>query len=89
MIFAERVCAFVSPSLHWFLSKVSLTLKKLRQQVEAPFLLFHVTHLGIDVKVRKFDLCATTYIKEVTMKSLEFKGQTLTSHDPGSVVFWM
>lgn len=66
-----------------------LTLKKFREQEEAPFLLLHVTHLGIDVRVRKFDLCATTYIKEVTMKSLEFKGQTLTSQDQGSLVIWM
>lgn len=66
-----------------------LTLKKFREQEEAPFLLLHVTDLGIDVRVRKFDLCATTYIKEVTMKSLEFKGQTLTSQDQGSLVIWM
>lgn len=65
-----------------------LTLKKLREQEEAPFLVLHVTDLGIDVRVRKFDLCATTYIKEVTMKSLEFKGQTLTGNDRGSLV-WM
>lgn len=67
-----------SPGLRWLLLKALLTLKKLREQEEFPFLVFHVTHLGIDVKVKKFDMCATTYIKEVTMKSLEFKGQTLS-----------
>lgn len=72
-----------------FLSKAVLTLKKLRAQDETPFLVLHVTHLGIEVRVRKFDLCATTYIKEVTMKSLEFKGQTLTSGHQGCVVIWM
>lgn len=78
MFFSDWVCALVSLSRRCFLSKASLSLKKLREQEEEPFLILHVTHLGIDVKVHKFDLCATTYIKEVTMKSLEFKGQTLT-----------
>lgn len=65
-----------SSGLCWFLLKALLTLKKFKEQEEFPFLVFHVSHLGIDIKVRKFDMCATTYIKEVTMKSLEFKGQT-------------
>lgn len=67
-----------SSGLCWFLLKALLTLKKFREQEEFPFLVFHVSHLGIDIKVKKFDTCATTYIKEVTMKSLEFKGQTLS-----------
>lgn len=40
-------------------------------------MVFHVAHLGIDTQVRKYNLCATMYIKEISMKSLEFKGQGL------------
>lgn len=71
------LCHLTNSSLCWFLLKALLTLKKFKEQEEFPFLVFHVSHLGIDIRVRKFDLCATTYIKEVTMKSLEFKGQTI------------
>lgn len=76
-VFLYKKCfVILSKYLRWFLSKALLTLKKLREREEFPFLVFHVTHVGIDIRVRKFDMCATTYIKEVTMKSLEFKGQT-------------
>lgn len=55
-----------------------LSLKKRSDQREAPFLVFQLDQLGIHTKVRRFDLCATTYIRQVSMKSLEFKGQTGT-----------
>lgn len=61
-----------------FLFKLLLTLKKPKEQKESPFLVFHVAHLGIDTKVRKYDMCATTYINKITMKCLEFKGQQTT-----------
>lgn len=61
----------------WFLFKVLLTLKKPKEQGESPFLVLQVSHLGIDTRVRKFEMCATTYIKEITMKCLEFKGLSL------------
>ncbi|XP_029702157.1 vacuolar protein sorting-associated protein 13C isoform X2 [Takifugu rubripes] len=80
--------------LDFKIKEALLTLKKFREQEEFPFLVFHVSHLGIDIKVRKFDMCATTYIKEVTMKSLEFKdqsGQPLclisSSVEPGAELF--
>uniref|UniRef100_A0A673BWJ4 Vacuolar protein sorting 13 homolog C n=1 Tax=Sphaeramia orbicularis TaxID=375764 RepID=A0A673BWJ4_9TELE len=47
------------------------------KQQESPFLVLHFARLGIDTKVRKYDTCATIYIKEITMKCLEFKGQRL------------
>uniref|UniRef100_A0A8C3A5N3 Vacuolar protein sorting 13 homolog C n=1 Tax=Cyclopterus lumpus TaxID=8103 RepID=A0A8C3A5N3_CYCLU len=59
---------------------VLLTLKKPREQEESPFLVFHVAHLGINTKVRKYDTCATTFINKITMKCLEFKGQSLWSN---------
>lgn len=58
------------------LVKVLLTLKKPTEVKESPFLLFHIAHLGIDTKVRKYDMCATMYINKITMKCLEFRGQS-------------
>ncbi|KAM9366322.1 intermembrane lipid transfer protein VPS13C [Symphorus nematophorus] len=58
--------------LNFEIKEVLLTLKKPREQKESPFLVFHVAQLGIDTKVRKYDMCATTYIKKITMKCLEF-----------------
>ncbi|XP_047187417.1 vacuolar protein sorting-associated protein 13C isoform X3 [Scophthalmus maximus] len=59
--------------LNFEIKEVLLTLKKPRDGTETPFLVFHVAHLGIDTKVRKYDMCATTYINKITMKCLEFK----------------
>ncbi|XP_050931802.1 LOW QUALITY PROTEIN: intermembrane lipid transfer protein VPS13C [Lates calcarifer] len=59
--------------LNFEIKEVLLTLKKPREQKESPFLVFHVAHLGIDTKVRKYDMCATMYIKKIAMKCLEFK----------------
>ncbi|XP_067454112.1 intermembrane lipid transfer protein VPS13C isoform X1 [Thunnus thynnus] len=59
--------------LNFEIKEVLLTLKKPREQKESPFLVFHIAHLGIDTKVRKYDMCATTYINKITMKCLEFK----------------
>ncbi|XP_032413243.1 vacuolar protein sorting-associated protein 13C isoform X9 [Xiphophorus hellerii] len=56
--------------------EVLLSLKKCPDQQEAPFLVFQLDQLGIHTKVRRFDLCATTYIRQVSMKSLEFKDAT-------------
>ncbi|XP_051234052.1 intermembrane lipid transfer protein VPS13C isoform X4 [Dicentrarchus labrax] len=58
--------------LNFEIKEVLLTLKKPREQKELPFLVLHVAHLGIDTKVRKYDMCATTYINKITMKCLEF-----------------
>lgn len=55
-----------------------LTLKK---QQEKPFLVLQVSHLGIDTKVRKYDMCATTYIRKIGVKCPEFKGRTHPSGD--------
>ncbi|XP_030269125.1 vacuolar protein sorting-associated protein 13C [Sparus aurata] len=59
--------------LNFEIKEVLLTLKKPREQKESPFLVFQVAQLGIDTKVRKYDMCATTYINKITMKCLEFK----------------
>ncbi|XP_053284291.1 intermembrane lipid transfer protein VPS13C [Pleuronectes platessa] len=59
--------------LNFEIKEVLLTLKKPREKTETPFLVLHAAHLGIDTKVRKYDMCATTYIKKITMKCLEFK----------------
>uniref|UniRef100_A0A8D3DRE7 Vacuolar protein sorting-associated protein 13C n=1 Tax=Scophthalmus maximus TaxID=52904 RepID=A0A8D3DRE7_SCOMX len=57
--------------LNFEIKEVLLTLKKPRDGTETPFLVFHVAHLGIDTKVRKYDMCATTYINKITMKCLD------------------
>uniref|UniRef100_A0A8C4NUD4 Vacuolar protein sorting-associated protein 13C n=1 Tax=Dicentrarchus labrax TaxID=13489 RepID=A0A8C4NUD4_DICLA len=57
--------------LNFEIKEVLLTLKKPREQKELPFLVLHVAHLGIDTKVRKYDMCATTYINKITMKCLD------------------
>ncbi|XP_034535087.1 vacuolar protein sorting-associated protein 13C-like, partial [Notolabrus celidotus] len=59
--------------LNFELKEVLLTLKKPIQQKESPFLVFHVAQLGIDTKVRKYDMCASTYIKKITLRCQEFK----------------
>ncbi|XP_076592336.1 intermembrane lipid transfer protein VPS13C isoform X4 [Chaetodon auriga] len=59
--------------LNFEIKEVLLTLKKPKELKESPFLVFHVAHLGVDTKVRKYDMCATTYVNEITMKCLEFK----------------
>lgn len=60
--------------------KVLLTLKKPKEQKESPFLVFHVANMGINTKVRKYDMCAATYIRKIALKCLEFKGQSVTAH---------
>ncbi|KAM3877457.1 intermembrane lipid transfer protein VPS13C [Diretmus argenteus] len=62
----------VNVLLNFEIKEVVLMLKKPREQKECSFLVLHVAHLGIDTKVRKYDMCATTYIKKITMKCLEF-----------------
>lgn len=54
--------------------KVLLTLKKPGLDDQSAFLAFHVTQLGLDTKVRKFDLCAAAYIRELDLSCPEFKG---------------
>ncbi|KAG7254044.1 hypothetical protein CRUP_006971, partial [Coryphaenoides rupestris] len=51
---------------------VILKLTKLQGKKESAFLVLHMTHLGIDTKVRKCDIGATTYIKNISVKCLEF-----------------
>ncbi|XP_038556520.1 vacuolar protein sorting-associated protein 13C isoform X2 [Micropterus salmoides] len=63
----------VNVLLNFEIKEVLLTLKKPREQKESPFLVFHVAHLGINTEVRKYDMCATTYINKITMKCLEFE----------------
>ncbi|XP_062417926.1 intermembrane lipid transfer protein VPS13C isoform X6 [Pungitius pungitius] len=55
------------------IKELLLTLKKPGEQQDSPFLVFHVAQLGINSKVRKYDMCATTFVNKVTMKCLEFK----------------
>ncbi|XP_071346078.1 intermembrane lipid transfer protein VPS13C isoform X2 [Trachinotus anak] len=59
--------------LNFEIKEVLLTLKKPMEQKESPFLVFNIAHLGINTKVRKYDMCATIYINKITMKCLEFK----------------
>uniref|UniRef100_A0A1A7WXB8 Vacuolar protein sorting 13 homolog C n=1 Tax=Iconisemion striatum TaxID=60296 RepID=A0A1A7WXB8_9TELE len=59
--------------LDFEVKEVLLSLKKSIEQKESPFLVFQLDHLGINTKVRKYDMSATTYIRKVSMKSLEFK----------------
>lgn len=63
----------ISVLLNFEIKEVLLTLKKPREQEDSPFLVFQIAHLGIDTKVRKYDMCATAYIKKITMRCLEFK----------------
>ncbi|XP_018619206.2 vacuolar protein sorting-associated protein 13C isoform X1 [Scleropages formosus] len=52
--------------------EVVLKLKKTRNQRECPFLVLYVDHVGIDTRMRQYDMCAATYIKKITLKCLEF-----------------
>ncbi|XP_057184501.1 intermembrane lipid transfer protein VPS13C-like, partial [Triplophysa rosa] len=67
--FSENV---VNVLLHFEIKEVMLKLKKSTNKKECPFLILHVAQLGIDTKVRKYDMEATTYIKTISMKCLEF-----------------
>ncbi|XP_046898786.1 vacuolar protein sorting-associated protein 13C isoform X4 [Hypomesus transpacificus] len=62
----------VNVLLNFEIKEVVLKLQKTREEKENPFLVLHVAHLGINTKVRKYDMDATTYIKKITMKCLEF-----------------
>ncbi|KAL1007735.1 hypothetical protein UPYG_G00090880 [Umbra pygmaea] len=63
----------VNMLLNLEIKEVVLMLKKSRSGQESPFLILHVAQLGIDTKIRKYDMVATTYIKKISMKCLEFK----------------
>ncbi|XP_052416326.1 intermembrane lipid transfer protein VPS13C isoform X1 [Carassius gibelio] len=67
--FSENV---VNVLLNFEIKEVMLRLKKSKNGEECPFLVLHIAHLGIDTKVRKYDMEATTYIKNISMKCLEF-----------------
>uniref|UniRef100_A0A9J8CRL0 Vacuolar protein sorting 13 homolog C n=1 Tax=Cyprinus carpio carpio TaxID=630221 RepID=A0A9J8CRL0_CYPCA len=69
--FTENV---VNVLLNFEIKEVMLKLKKSKNGKECPFLVLHVAQLGIDTKVRKYDMEATTYIKTISMKCLEFPG---------------
>ncbi|KAM9422559.1 intermembrane lipid transfer protein VPS13C [Salvelinus alpinus] len=63
----------VNMLLNLEIKEVVLKLKKSRSdQKESPFLVLHVAQLGIHTNVRKYDMVATTYIKKISMKCLEF-----------------
>ncbi|XP_058486199.1 intermembrane lipid transfer protein VPS13C isoform X3 [Solea solea] len=66
----------VNVLLNFEIKEVVLTLKKSRVHSDSSFLVLHVSQLGIDTKVRKYDMCATTYIKKITMTCLEFKDRS-------------
>ncbi|KAM8893527.1 intermembrane lipid transfer protein VPS13C isoform 2-T2 [Spinachia spinachia] len=63
----------VNVLLDFEIKELLLTLKKPTGQQDSPFLVFHVAQLGINTKVRKYDMCATAFVNKVTMKCLEFK----------------
>ncbi|KAK9971624.1 hypothetical protein ABG768_024979 [Culter alburnus] len=67
--FTENI---VNVLLNFEIKEVMLKLKKPKNGNECPFLVLHVAQLGIDTKVRKYDMEATTYIKTISMKCLEF-----------------
>ncbi|XP_072235878.1 intermembrane lipid transfer protein VPS13C isoform X2 [Leuresthes tenuis] len=69
----EHTENIVNVLLDFEVKELLLTLKKPWQQRESPFLIFQIAQLGVNTKVRKYDLCATTYIKTVSMMCPEFK----------------
>ncbi|XP_035388992.1 vacuolar protein sorting-associated protein 13C isoform X4 [Electrophorus electricus] len=62
----------VSVLLNFEIMEVTVMLKKSKHGHENPFLVVHVAQLGIDTQVHKYDMLATTYIKTISMKCLEF-----------------
>ncbi|MCJ8738024.1 hypothetical protein PDJAM_G00030860 [Pangasius djambal] len=58
----------VSVLLKFEIMEVLLTLNKPKNGFECPFLVLHASELGIDTKVHKFDMVATTYIKTISVK---------------------
>ncbi|XP_065123827.1 intermembrane lipid transfer protein VPS13C isoform X1 [Paramisgurnus dabryanus] len=67
--FSENV---INVLLNFEIKEVMLKLKKSKHVQEDAFLVLHVAQLGIDTRVRKYDMEATTYIKTISMKCLEF-----------------
>ncbi|XP_055363331.1 intermembrane lipid transfer protein VPS13C isoform X2 [Betta splendens] len=63
----------VNVLLNFEVKEVVLTMNKPKDGKDSSFLIFHVANLGIDTKVRKYDMSATTYVKMITMKCLEFR----------------
>ncbi|XP_066503943.1 intermembrane lipid transfer protein VPS13C isoform X2 [Hoplias malabaricus] len=62
----------VSILLNFEIMEVMMTLKKPKNGIECPFLVLHAAQLGVQTEVHKFDMEATTYIKTISMKCLEF-----------------
>ncbi|TSM20261.1 Vacuolar protein sorting-associated protein 13C [Bagarius yarrelli] len=60
--------------LKFEIMEVLLTLKKPKNGVESPFLVLQAAELGIDTKVHKFDMMATTYIKTISVKCPNIQG---------------
>ncbi|XP_066557958.1 intermembrane lipid transfer protein VPS13C isoform X2 [Amia ocellicauda] len=58
--------------LNFEIKEVLVKLKKPINQKQSPFLVLHVAQVGIDTRVRSYDMCATTYLKKISMKCLEF-----------------
>ncbi|KAG7468238.1 hypothetical protein MATL_G00140800 [Megalops atlanticus] len=69
--------------LNFEIKEVVVTLKKPRNQKECPFLVLQVSQLGINTRVCKYDMCASTYIRKISMKCLEFKD---SSGEPLSII---
>ncbi|XP_036442421.1 vacuolar protein sorting-associated protein 13C isoform X5 [Colossoma macropomum] len=67
--FSENI---VSVLLSFEIMEVMMTLKKPKDRNECPFLVLHAAQLGVHTKVHKCDMQATTYIKTISMKCLEF-----------------
>ncbi|XP_015199108.2 intermembrane lipid transfer protein VPS13C isoform X2 [Lepisosteus oculatus] len=54
------------------IKEVLVKLKKRKNQKECPFLVLQVSQVGIETKIRNYDMCATTYLRKISMKCLEF-----------------
>uniref|UniRef100_A0A3B1JJN7 Vacuolar protein sorting 13 homolog C n=1 Tax=Astyanax mexicanus TaxID=7994 RepID=A0A3B1JJN7_ASTMX len=62
----------IEGKINLLICKVTLTLKKLKKESECAFLVLQAAQLGVHTKVHKYDMQATTYIKTISMKCLEF-----------------
>ncbi|XP_062405510.1 intermembrane lipid transfer protein VPS13C isoform X2 [Sardina pilchardus] len=58
--------------LNFEIKEVTLRLKKSHEGIESPFLDLNVSQLGINMTMRKYDLCATTYIQAVSLRCPQF-----------------
>uniref|UniRef100_A0A4W3HUG4 Vacuolar protein sorting 13 homolog C n=1 Tax=Callorhinchus milii TaxID=7868 RepID=A0A4W3HUG4_CALMI len=58
-----------------------------KENQEKPFLVFSVSQLGTEAKIRTFDLTATSYLKKINLDYCEIQGKLQTHNERGHGIY--